>query len=346
MINDVNDNPLVSIIVPNFNRANLIIETLDSVASQTYSNWECVIVDDGSTDDSEKVIKAYCEKDARFKYYRRHRTPNGAPTCRNIGLEKSCGEFIVFLDSDDLLAPSCLKKRVREIQENSGFDFWIFPSAMFLISACDINKRWNVLNKKETDLIRFLLQDAPWSIMGPIWRKEALKQLNGFNELAICWQDWELHVRAIIAGLKYLKTKDELPDSYVRTRNPQIAISISQNHNAKEHVLFRAAFLADFYYQFLKKFNNQTIKLAYAVLIFRLIRELMRHGFRKQIKQMIKFSVDNDLLNLFESILLSSYVFKISVNRIDRLKNRILYRIMVLINPIVFANKENSSFQS
>ena len=62
------DNPLVSIIIPTYNRAHLISETLDSVLAQTYTNWECIVVNDGSPDDTEKVAKRWVEKDSRFKY--------------------------------------------------------------------------------------------------------------------------------------------------------------------------------------------------------------------------------------------------------------------------------------
>ncbi len=163
--------PLVTIIVPNFNRASIISKTLDSVANQTYSNWECLVVDDGSKDESKEVVKTYCDKDVRFRFFRRHRAPKGAPACRNIGLAKAAGNYIVFLDSDDVLAPWCLEKRVQTIKSNPGFDFWVFPSAMFKLVPGDSIKRWNILNKTENDLIRFLLQDMPWHTSGPIWMK-------------------------------------------------------------------------------------------------------------------------------------------------------------------------------
>ena len=63
--------PLVSVIIPTYNRAHLIGETLDSVLAQTYQNWECIIVDDGSSDDTDEVIGEYVKKDNRFKYYHR-----------------------------------------------------------------------------------------------------------------------------------------------------------------------------------------------------------------------------------------------------------------------------------
>ena len=82
--------PLVSIIIPTFNRAHLIGETLDSILAQTYTHWECLITDDGSTDNSIEIIQEYVTKDTRFKLFTRPANrPKGANACRNIGLEKA-----------------------------------------------------------------------------------------------------------------------------------------------------------------------------------------------------------------------------------------------------------------
>jgi glycosyltransferase involved in cell wall biosynthesis len=110
----------ISIIIPVFNRENLIKQTLDSVLSQFYANWECIIVDDGSTDNSISVIDSYVIKDNRFKLISR---PNnrlkGASTCRNIGLENSCGDFIQFLDSDDFLSDNKISEQIKLLKDCS-----------------------------------------------------------------------------------------------------------------------------------------------------------------------------------------------------------------------------------
>lgn len=84
--------PLVSIIIPTYNRAHLIGETLDSVLAQTYKNWECIIVDDGSSDNSDEIIDECVKKDARFKYYQRpdEHLPGGNGA-RNYGFRMSRG---------------------------------------------------------------------------------------------------------------------------------------------------------------------------------------------------------------------------------------------------------------
>ena len=82
--------PLISIIIPTYNRAQIIGETLDSLIAQTYANWECIAVDDGSTDNTDEVLVAYCNKDTRFQYHHRPKDKlKGPNSCRNYGFTRS-----------------------------------------------------------------------------------------------------------------------------------------------------------------------------------------------------------------------------------------------------------------
>lgn len=110
-------NVKVSVIIPTYNRAKFICETLDSVLAQTFKDWECIVVDDGSTDNTDQVIAEYLNKDFRFKYFKRppDRVKGGC-TCRNIGLEQSEGEYIQFLDSDDLISINKLEEQIRVLE--------------------------------------------------------------------------------------------------------------------------------------------------------------------------------------------------------------------------------------
>src|SRR6187431_937929 len=95
---------VISIIIPTYNRANLIGETLDSILAQTYQNWECIIVDDGSDDNTEEVVNSYVKKDSRFQYHQRpHDRPRGGNAARNYGFELSKGEFVNWFDDDDVM---------------------------------------------------------------------------------------------------------------------------------------------------------------------------------------------------------------------------------------------------
>lgn len=112
-------NSLVSIITPCYNSSAFISQTIASVISQTYSNWEMIIVDDCSTDDSAKIIKSYCEIDSRVKYYKTE-IGSGSPTKpRNIGISKAKGRFIAFLDSDDLWLPEKLETQLPLFKDDN-----------------------------------------------------------------------------------------------------------------------------------------------------------------------------------------------------------------------------------
>jgi glycosyltransferase involved in cell wall biosynthesis len=105
---------IVSIIIPTYNRAHLINETLDSVLAQTYLNWECIIVDDGSMDNTKEIVLSYIKRDHRIKYYRRPKEKmKGAGSCRNYGLQMSSGDLINWFDDDDIMLQDFLEKRVR-----------------------------------------------------------------------------------------------------------------------------------------------------------------------------------------------------------------------------------------
>lgn len=110
---------MISIIIPTYNRAHFIGQTLDSVLAQTYENWECIVVDDGSTDYTDELLAFYTEKDARIRYYDRPKNrPKGANACRNYGFELSKGEYIQWFDSDDLMLNFFLKIKIDSF-ENS-----------------------------------------------------------------------------------------------------------------------------------------------------------------------------------------------------------------------------------
>lgn len=113
---------LISIITPCYNAAAVIAETIESVLAQTYQNWELLICDDCSTDNSVAVIKSYCEKDSRIKLYSTPKNTGTPAEPRNIALNNAKGEFIAFLDADDQWFPNKLEEQI-EFSDKNGYDF-------------------------------------------------------------------------------------------------------------------------------------------------------------------------------------------------------------------------------
>ncbi|HNW74002.1 MAG TPA: glycosyltransferase family A protein [Bacteroidales bacterium] len=216
--------PIISVIIPNYNRGDLLASTLDSLRLQDFGDWEAIVVDDGSTDNSRDIVNEWMLKDPRIRFAARDREPAGAPVCRNTGLHHAKGGFVIFLDSDDLLSPKALSQRISVIREHPDLDFWVFPMLMFRDDPHKAATLWNI-DQGDSDLHRFLILDAPWQTTGPIWRKEAVQRIGGFTEGLACWQDVDFHLKALIAGLKGQKFYDLPPDAFYRQHETQ---SISQ----------------------------------------------------------------------------------------------------------------------
>jgi glycosyltransferase involved in cell wall biosynthesis len=158
----ISTGPLVSIIIPTFNRANIILQTLHYVQEQSYSNWECIIVDDGSTDNTQQLIEGLSKTDSRFYYYTNHRK-KGAPGARNTGLEVSKGSFVTFFDSDDILLSNFLENKIELILADKKLDIVISNSKRLKDGkeSCYVN-----LQNSYHPLIRFYslkpINDIPW----------------------------------------------------------------------------------------------------------------------------------------------------------------------------------------
>jgi len=189
------DPDLVSVIVPSYNRAGLIRETLDSVLAQTYRPLELIVVDDGSMDSTREVIEEWSlrsEKDQEFACRLLVQKNSGAPTARNLGARESRGEFILFLDSDDTLHPDKLELQVRALRKNLDWDFCYGPVAK--LHTPD-RLAYGVRNLTAFQATLRQLHSPFFTTMGPLVRREAQSRIGPWNESLRSGQDWELHTR-------------------------------------------------------------------------------------------------------------------------------------------------------
>lgn len=231
--------PIISIIIPIYNRASLIGETLESVIAQTYQNWECIVVDDGSTDGTESIVKSYHLKDARIKLYKNQRS-KGGQGARNTGIDLSIGEFIMFLDSDDLLAESCIEKRVYYFQTFEKNEFLVFQSILYNYKQTVDEYVFNLLNKEMDDLSRFIMYDYPWNTSSTLLKKDFIKNNNLYwaEELSI-HQDLGFYIRLLSNSPVYKKILDK-PDVWRRMNN---ADKLSANKLDKHIMLGKYEYL-------------------------------------------------------------------------------------------------------
>lgn len=186
-----------------------------SVRDQTLDSWELVIVDDQSSPEHWRAIQEFEDGD-RIRISQRNTAPKGPNPCRNIGLEMVRGEFVLFLDSDDLLAPWCLEERVAVFQDHPDLDFTVFPVLLFHSAPGDLNLLWNRLDQEPDDLERFLKSTPPWCMTSPLWKSTSIRQLGGLSPNLRYGTDAELHTRALLQGASYKKFPHLLPDMFVR----------------------------------------------------------------------------------------------------------------------------------
>ncbi len=205
------DQPLVSIIIPTYNRAHFIGETLDSVSRQTYLNWECIVVDDGSTDKTVELLQAYCRKDTRFKYHLRpFNRAKGANACRNYGFEISNGMYVNWFDDDDVMLPDFIEKKVSALEANPQLDAIISKRIFY-----DENLEIIIGKEIKTLLTDNVLEDfislkIKWYTSDSMWRNKFLEGKTLFNEQLKAGQDRDFHIRMLLAAPKL-----EVLDAYL-----------------------------------------------------------------------------------------------------------------------------------
>lgn len=269
---------LVSIVIPTYNRQSFIEETLLSVKNQTYPNWECIVVDDGSADDTVERVRQMAKLDDRFTLFCRDAAPKGACTCRNTGLLASKGDYIIFLDSDDLLSTFCLQQRVEFMEANPALDMGIFPQLIFRETPGDsktlinIPTEENALNRFFT--LEFCL-DVPWVNSAPIIRRKSLMQKNILwdNEV-MGYQDIVFHVECLLQGLQFQYAKLK-PDYYYRMHQ---ADRVGKKIFSEPTLISTEKFLFNFYQRF------QAASLLSHELRIRMIKSLFYGVIEKWIR--------------------------------------------------------------
>lgn len=196
-------NELVSIIIPLYNRATILSETLDSIIAQTYKNFECIIVDDESTDNSIEVANSFVQKDSRFKLFKRpSNLKKGACNCRNYGYDKCSGTFIQWFDSDDIMLPTMLEEIIHAIT-TYALDVVSMASAYFTtdISITTVDK--SSILRNVTDNPAFELISTRFSAITSqvMFRKSFLNtQKRLFNNKLQKNQETEFFVRIFLSN--------------------------------------------------------------------------------------------------------------------------------------------------
>jgi glycosyltransferase involved in cell wall biosynthesis len=274
-------NPLVSVIIPTYNRAHLIGETLDSIIDQTYTNWECIIVDDGSTDNTETVIQHYIQKDSRFQFLKRPKNQiKGANVCRNIGFNNSKGDFIQWFDSDDIMYSKSLEIKVDSLT-GTNYDYVITLTEDFqhpdVKASLGINKNYYAFDSCEISHYNYCTQKLNWLTPDLFVKRQCAKNIN-YNEYLQSGQEFNFNCKLTAISEKVLLKE------VVLTKRRMHNDSVKGNllNNQKQYILQRGLV----YYQNwldLKKLKLKTIT------------ETVSYFFRKSVNVSINMEINYPL---------------------------------------------------
>ncbi len=195
-----------------YNRAQLITKALKSIQNQVFENWECLIIDDGSTDQTSEVVLEFIKEDTRFRYKSRPSNyKKGLPGCRNYGLDIAKGNYIIFFDDDDIIHPLNLEISLA-VLEKYRLGFCKYEKQSFEkideIPKFDISKDFKVNILKEEDLYDIITNRIAFASCTVLWSREYFNE-ERFDESLMYAEEWELYIRMLntkISGCTIDKT--------------------------------------------------------------------------------------------------------------------------------------------
>lgn len=182
--------PTVSVVVPCYNQGVYLTEALDSVLHQTYYDWECIIVNDGSNDETEKIAHSFCDKDHRFKYMCTNNQEVSA--ARNTGIDKARGKYILPLDGDDKISQIYIEEAVRILESKSNNVKLVYCKAEFFGIQSGI---WNLPKYSFEKLL-----ESNIIFVSAIFKKEDWAYVGGFDGNVNGAEDWEFWISILKNG--------------------------------------------------------------------------------------------------------------------------------------------------
>lgn len=300
-------NPKVTIIMATYNRAHFIVETLKSVQAQTFLDWECIIINDGGTDNTSLLIESILEQDKRFQFLKRpDKYKKGLPGCRNYGLDLAKGDYIIFFDDDDIAHPQNLELCVFELQD-SAVSFCRYIREVFVNDFhydFDYSKTYTSFYIDKTDLHRMLNNELQFNSCSVMWRKDCFER-NRFVETLMFVEEWELYSRIISSEIRGISIEKSL---FYGRKHPH---SNTGEYDRKSIVR----------------------KASYAAAILLVVqnlkeKQLLTYALKRYF---IAFSIDFKEYNLFENIL---NILKLTT--FEKLKWQFFY---VLLPMMLFIHK-------
>jgi len=271
---------LISVIIPSYNYARFIGETIESLQLQTYEKWEAIIVDDCSSDDTESVVKFLMRKEPRL-FYEKHTVNKGLPATRNTGLKKANGEFILFLDADDIISPEKLNLHIKHFSDNNNIDISYSKCFFFRTGHLEdryLSRKLNydedllTVNGGKSVLFPIFLRDNMITVLAPLVKASLIERVGYFNEKLKQKEDWNFWIRCVLADANFVYLEDSNAYGLIRVHGGSLLDNEvdSLSYSSEFYIVLKQIL------QEKPELYNSEIKLYEAFMKKRKVRELVK----------------------------------------------------------------------
>jgi glycosyltransferase involved in cell wall biosynthesis len=216
------DQPLISVIIPCYNYGAYIRDAIDSIRAQTYQNWEMLLVDDGSKDNTAAIAQEYVAQDARISYH--YQANQGLSAARNTGLGLAKGEYVQLLDADDYIAPEKLALHLQTLlaQPQAALvfgDTYNFQHSEIVAERTQVQLHLQMvpMSGQGQPLALHMAHDNIFLPGNPVFRKSLADQIGKFSEQLFSLEDWHFWYRGVLLGAAYVYDKRPGTEFYART---------------------------------------------------------------------------------------------------------------------------------
>lgn len=275
------EQPLISIITPVFNRQELIIECVKSVQNQTYKNYEHIIVDDGSNDDTVKTVEALAAIDSKIILIKSPANSGGKPgKVRNVGIKIAKGELTAFLDSDDLWEKEKLEMQLEFMQENK-LDFSYHPLSRLVNSSESTTSFWG-RDCFQKDFFRGLFLSNFIPTCSVLVRKKVLEEVGFFEESLKYDEDYFLWMLIALKNYKMAFLSNVL-GSFRRTNHGNINSVLNKREKNENTIYLKEKIIFEYKNESVPRLMKSDLFYKYIYYYFELVKEEPTFGLKKDL---------------------------------------------------------------
>ena len=299
---------LISIIIPCYNQAKYLREAVDSIKKQSYGNWECLIIDDGSRDNTERVSHELSKEDSRIRFFKQKN--RGVSSARNLGLKQSRGEFIQFLDADDKLESGKFRISISLLNENPTLA-GVVSDARYFTDAKPNDLKFNIFDNNEwmrflwedkRDLLEKCLMRNLTPVNCPIFRASLYHKVGFFDESMQACEDWDFWSRCFSISNSFKFLQVDQTRALIRTHDESTSQSRQKMYEGEYDLILKTSRLFD---------NSHPLyKSCYDIAISRLKNNIVKWHINQLIRLIVFFPSKSTLASFSEILSLRYKVFR------------------------------------